>query len=143
MVKNLLIGLLVGGALVSCRQFENPIVEAPNYARFDYRAQSKTFKVITSQGKPYNHKVDYHIIGLSNDDQRDYLTEAVDTLTNGDIRISYDWISFTLTENKTRIVVEVKQNDTDKEREANLATFSSHGGSSPRIYITQLPKGAQ
>ena len=113
--------------LTSCDPFSQnePTLEDRGYKYFDSTAQRKSFRVVTASGKSYNHKVDWHIIGILDQNSRTYLTKKVDTLSNGDLKISYDWVSFTVREKKSVIDVEVQKNETGKVRAVYLNTSTS------------------
>lgn len=70
-----------------------------------------------------------------------YLTKKVDTLSNGDFRISYDWVTFTVKENKSIIDVEVQKNETGKERSVTFRPSNSYKQAYlPKIRVTQRAK---
>ncbi len=96
--------------LTSCdRVTDEPTIEGKMNKFFDSQAQRKSFRVLTASGKPYNHKIDWHIIGILDPKSETYLTKKVDTLSNGDLKISYDWVAFIVRENKSVIDVEVQK----------------------------------
>ena len=112
--------------LISCdRVTDEPTIEGEMKKLFDSQAQRKSFRVLTASGKPYNHKVDWHIVGIMVPSSDTYLTKKVDTLSNGDLKISYDWVSFTVRENKSVIDVEVQKNETGKVRSVYFSTRNS------------------
>ena len=124
----------------SCDPFSKnePIVEGDVDKYFDSNAQHKSFRVLTAEGKPYNHKVDWHIVGIMVPYSDTYLTKKVDTLSNGDFRISYDWVTFTVKENKSIIDVEVQKNETGKERSVTFRPSNSYKQAYlPKIRVTQ------
>ena len=104
---------------------DEPTIEGKLDKFFDSQAQRKSFRILTGSGKPYNHKVDWHIIGITDPYSDTYLTKKVDTLSNGDLKISYDWVSFTIREKKSVIDVEVQKNETGKVRAVYLNTSTS------------------
>ena len=104
---------------------DEPTIEGNLNKYFDSQAQRKSFRILTGSGKPYNHKVDWHIIGITDPYSDTYLTKKVDTLSNGDLKISYDWVSFTVRENKSVIDVEVQKNETGKVRSVYFSTRNS------------------
>ena len=127
----------------SCDPFSQnePTLEDRGYKYFDSTAQRKSFRVVTASGKSYNHKVDWHIIGILDQNSRTYLTKKVDTLSNGDLKISYDWVSFTVRENKSVIDVEVQENETGKVRAVYLNTNTSGRHITlPDMRVTQRAK---
>ena len=126
----------------SCdRLTDEPTLEDRGYKYFDSTAQRKSFRVVTASGKPYNHKIDWHIIGIRDSKSDTYLTKKVDTLSNGDLKISYDWVSFTVRENKSVIDVEVQENETGKVRAVYLNTNTSGRHITlPDMRVTQRAK---
>jgi len=126
----------------SCdRLTDEPTLEDRGYKYFDSTAQRKSFRVVTASGKPYNHKIDWHIIGIRDSKSDTYLTKKVDTLSNGDLKISYDWVSFTVRENKSVIDVEVQKNETGKVRAVYLNTNTSGRHITlPDMRVTQRAK---
>ena len=129
--------------LTSCdRLTDEPTLEDRGYYKyFDSTAQRKSFRVVTASGKPYNHKIDWHIIGIRDSKSDTYLTKKVDTLSNGDLKISYDWISFTVREKKSVIDVEVQKNETGKVRAVYLNTNTSGRHITlPDMRVTQRAK---
>ena len=110
----------------SCdRVGDEPTIEGNLNKYFDSQAQRKSFRILTGSGKPYNQKVDWHIVGITAPYSDTYLTKKVDTLSNGDLKISYDWVSFTVREKKSVIDVEVQKNETGKVRAVYLNTSTS------------------
>ena len=129
--------------LTSCDPFSQnePTIEDRGYKYFDSTAQRKSFRVVTASGKTYNHKVDWHIIGILDQNSRTYLTKKVDTLSNGDLKISYDWISFTVREKKSVIDVEVQKNETGEDRSVKFVAQDNHKGlASPSMKVIQQAK---
>ena len=129
--------------LTSCDPFSQnePTLEDRGYKYFDSTAQRKSFRVVTASGKSYNHKVDWHIIGILDQNSGTYLTKKVDTLSNGDLKISYDWISFTVREKKSVIDVEVQKNETGQDRSVDFVAKDNHKGlDSPSMTIIQRAK---
>ena len=104
---------------------DEPTIEGNLNQYFDSQAQRKSFRILTGSGKPYNQKVDWHIVGITAPYSDTYLTKKVDTLSNGDLKISYDWVSFTVREKKSVIDVEVQKNETGKVRAVYLNTSTS------------------
>ena len=104
---------------------DEPTIEGNLNKYFDSQAQRKSFRILTGSGKPYNQKVDWHIVGITAPYSDTYLTKKVDTLSNGDLKISYDWVSFTIREKKSVIDVEVQKNETGKVRAVYLNTSTS------------------
>lgn len=118
-----------------------PTIEGDRYKTFDSSAQRKSFRVVNASGKRYNHKVNWHIIGITQLDSKTYFTKKVDTLSNGDLKISYDWVSFTVKENKSVIEVEVQKNETGQDRSVLFATSNNHTQTHrPDIVVTQKAK---
>ena len=73
----------------SCdRVGDEPTIEGKLDKYFDSQAQRKSFRILTGSGKPYNQKVDWHIVGITAPYSDTYLTKKVDTLSNGDLKIS-------------------------------------------------------
>ena len=104
-------------------------------------AQRKSFRVVNASGKRYNHKVDWDIIGITQLDSDTFFTKKVDTLSNGNLKISYDWVSFTVKENKSVIEVEVQKNETGQDRSVLFATSNNHTQTHrPDIVVTQKAK---
>ena len=127
----------------SCdRLTDEPTLEDRGYYKyFDSTAQHKSFRVVTASGKPYNHKIDWHIIGIRDSKSDTYLTKKVDTLSNGDLKISYDWISFTIREKKSVIDVEVQKNETGEDRSVKFVAQDNHKGlASPSMKVIQQAK---
>ena len=129
--------------LTSCDPFSQnePTIEDRGYKYFDSTAQRKSFRVVTASGKTYNHKVDWHIIGILDQNSRTYLTKKVDTLSNGDLKISYDWVAFIVRENKSVIDVEVQKNETGQDRSVDFVAQDNHKGlASPSMTVIQRAK---
>ena len=129
--------------LTSCDPFSQnePTIEDRGYKYFDSTAQRKSFRVVTASGKTYNHKVDWHIIGILDQNSRTYLTKKVDTLSNGDLKISYDWISFTVRENKSVIDVGLQKNETGQDRSVFFETKNDYKRTtSPSMKVIQQAK---
>ena len=129
--------------LTSCDPFSQnePTLEDRGYKYFDSTAQHKSFRVVTASGKSYNHKVDWHIIGILDQNSGTYLTKKVDTLSNGDLKISYDWISFTVREKKSVIDVEVQKNETGQDRSVFFETKNDYKRTtSPSMKVIQQAK---
>ena len=126
----------------SCDRVTNePTIEGKMNKFFDSQAQRKSFRVLTASGKPYNHKIDWHIIGILNPKSETYLTKKVDTLSNGDLKISYDWVAFIVKENKSVIDVEVQKNETGQDRSVDFIAKDNHKGlDSPSMTIIQRAK---
>ena len=58
-----------------------------------------------------------------------------------DFRISYDWVTFTVKENKSVIDVEVQKNETGKDRSVFFATSNSYKQAYlPNMIVTQRAK---
>lgn len=97
--------------------------------------------MVNALGKRYNHKVDWDIIGITQLDSDTFFTKKVDTLSNGNLKISYDWVSFTVKERKSVIEVEVQKNETGKARSVFFATRNSrYQAHLPNMIITQWAK---
>ena len=125
--------------LTSCDPFSQnePTIEGDHYKYFDSSVQRQSFRVVNGSGKQYNHKVDWHIIGIREENSDTYLTKKVDTLSNGDFRISY----FTVKKNKSVIDVEVQKNETGKDRSVFFATSNSYKQAYlPNMIVTQRAK---
>ena len=116
---------------------DEPIIEGGKEKFFSSQAQRKSFRVINASGKPYNHKIDWKIVGIMVPYSHTFLTKKVDTLSNGDLQISYDWVSFTVRENKSVIDVEVQKNETGKRRSVHLQTSSYKQRVLPDITVIQ------
>ena len=122
----------------SCdRIADDPTIEGGMEKVFSSQAQRKSFRVINASGKPYNHKIDWHIVGIEVSYSDISLTKKVDTLSNGDLQISYDWATFTVRENKSVIDVEVQKNETGKKRSLYFVTSSSKQRLLPSIRLIQ------
>ena len=120
---------------------DEPTIEGKLDKFFDSQAQRKSFRILTGSGKPYNHKVDWHIIGITDPYSDTYLTKKVDTLSNGDLKISYDWVAFIVKENKSVIDVEVQKNETGQDRSVDFVAKDNHKGlDSPSMTIIQRAK---
>ena len=120
---------------------DEPTIEGKLDKFFDSQAQRKSFRILTGSGKPYNHKVDWHIIGITDPYSDTYLTKKVDTLSNGDLKISYDWISFTVREKKSVIDVEVQKNETGEDRSVKFVAQDNYKGlASPSMKVIQQAK---
>lgn len=134
--------LALSFVFTSCDWVDNePIIEGGRYKTFDSSAQRKSFRVVNASGKRYNHKVDWDIVGIKQLWVKTYLTKKVDTLSNGDLKISYDWVSFTVKENKSVIEVEVQKNETGQDRSVLFATSNNHTQTHrPDIVLRQRAK---
>ena len=126
----------------SCDWVANePTIEGDHFKYFDSSAQRKSFRVVNASGKRYNHKVDWDIVGIKQLWVKTYLTKKVDTLSNGDLKISYDWVSFTVKERKSVIEVEVQKNETGQARSVFFATSNSrYQAHLPDMIVTQGAK---
>ena len=126
----------------SCDWVANePTIEGGRYKTFDSSAQRKSFRVVNASGKRYNHKVDWDIIGITQLDSDTFFVKKVDTLSNGNLKISYDWVSFTVKERKSVIEVEVQKNETGQARSVFFATRNSrYQAHLPNMIITQWAK---
>ena len=116
---------------------DEPIIEGGKEKFFSSQAQRKSFRVINASGKPYNHKIDWHIVGIAVSYSHTFLTKKIDTLSNGDFRISYDWVSFTVRENKSVIDVEVQKNETGERRSVLFRTHSYKQRILPNVRVIQ------
>ena len=134
--------LALSFVFTSCDWVGNePTIEGDIDKYFDSSAQRKSFRVVNASGKRYNHKVDWHIIGITQLGLKTYLTEKVDTLPNGDLKISYDWVSFTVKERKSVIEVEVQKNETGQDRSVLFVTSNSRTQTHrPDIVLRQRAK---
>ena len=134
--------LALSFVFTSCDWVGNePTIEGDIDKYFDSRAQRKSFRVVNASGKRYNHKVDWHIVGITQLWVKTYLTKKVDTLSNGDLKISYDWVSFTVKERKSVIEVEVQKNETGQDRSVFFATSNSrYQAHRPNMIIVQRAK---
>ena len=134
--------LALSFVFTSCDWVSNePTIEGDHFKYFDSSAQRKSFRVVNASGKRYNHKVDWHIIGITQLNSKTYLTKKVDTLSNGDLKISYDWVSFTVKENKSVIEVEVQKNETGQDRSVLFVTSNNHTQTHrPDIVLRQRAK---
>lgn len=101
---------------------EEPTIEGNFDKYFDYQAQTKSFRVLSASGKPYNHKIDWHIVGIKDINSDKFFTKEVDTLPNGELKISYDWVSFLVRNKKSIIDVVVLENKTGRERSVFFVT---------------------
>ena len=126
----------------SCDWVANePTIEGDRFKYFDSSAQRKSFRVVNASGKRYNHKVDWDIVGIKQLWVKTYLTKKVDTLSNGDLKISYDWVSFTVKERKSVIEVEVQKNETGQDRSVFFATTNNrYHAHLPDMIIVQRAK---
>ncbi|MDO4692965.1 MAG: hypothetical protein Q4A64_08850 [Porphyromonadaceae bacterium] len=143
-------GLLLFTIMVSTLCFyscdftrDEPLIEGGSDKYFDYKAQTKSFRVVQTSGKPYNHKMNWDIIGIEDFGQPNstFLTQKVDTLLNGDLKIGYEWVSFLVKNDKSIIEVEVLENTTGKHRSVFFTTRTT--GKQiyrPNMLITQKPK---
>ena len=134
--------LALSFVFTSCDWVSNePTIEGDHFKYFDSSAQRKSFRVVNALGKRYNHKVDWHIIGITQLDSDTFFTKKVDTLSNGNLKISYDWVSFTVKENKSVIEVEVQKNETGKDRSVLFATRNDDKQAHlPDMIVTQGAK---
>lgn len=134
--------LALSFVFTSCDWVANePTIEGDIDKYFDSSAQRKSFRVLNASGKRYNHKVDWHIVGITQLGLKTYLTEKVDTLSNGDLKISYDWVSFTVKERKSVIEVEVQKNETGQDRSVFFATRNNrYQAHRPNMIIVQRAK---
>ena len=134
--------LALSFVFTSCDWVANePTIEGDRFKYFDSSAQRKSFRVVNASGKRYNHKVDWDIVGIKQLWVKTYLTKKVDTLSNGDLKISYDWVSFTVKERKSVIEVEVQKNETGQARSVFFATSNSrYQAHLPNMIITQRAK---
>ena len=134
--------LALSFVFTSCDWVANePTVEGDRFKYFDSSAQRKSFRVVNASGKRYNHKVDWDIVGIKQLWVKTYLTKKVDTLSNGDLKISYDWVSFTVKENKSVIEVEVQKNETGQDRSVFFATRNNrYQAHRPNMIIVQRAK---
>ena len=134
--------LALSFVFTSCDWVANePTVEGDRFKYFDSSAQRKSFRVVNASGKRYNHKVDWHIVGIKQLWVKTFLTKKVDTLSNGDLKISYDWVSFTVKERKSVIEVEVQKNETGQDRSVFFVTSNNRTQSHrPNIVVTQRAK---
>lgn len=134
--------LALSFVFTSCDWVANePTIEGDRYKTFDSSAQRKSFRVVNASGKRYNHKVDWDIVGIKQLWVKTYLTKKVDTLSNGDLKISYDWVSFTVKERKSVIEVEVQKNETGQDRSVFFVTSNNRTQSHrPNIVVTQKAK---
>ena len=126
----------------SCDWVSNePTIEGDHFKYFDSSAQRKFFRVVNASGKRYNHKVNWDIVGIKQLWVKTYLTKKVDTLANGDLKISYDWVSFTVKERKSLIEVEVQKNETGQDRSVFFATTNNrYHAHLPDMIIVQRAK---
>lgn len=112
-----------------------PYVDEGDYKQFDAKAQKRSFRVLSSHcDRPYNYKKGWHIVGIKDFGTPEFLTKQVDTLANGDFRISYDWVSFEIREGMSIIDVEVSENTTGQTRK--LIFVGSGGGGKKALYFT-------
>ena len=134
--------LALSFVFTSCDWVANePTIEGDRFKYFDSSAQRKSFRVVNASGKRYNHKVDWDIVGIKQLWVKTYLTKKVDTLSNGDLKISYDWVSFTVKERKSVIEVEVQKNETGQDRSVFFATSNSrYQAHLPDIIVVQRAK---
>ena len=134
--------LALSFVFTSCDWVANePTIEGDRFKYFDSSAQRKSFRVVNASGKRYNHKVDWDIVGIKQLWVKTYLTKKVDTLSNGDLKISYDWVSFTVKERKSVIEVEVQKNETGQDRSVFFATSNSrYQAHRPNMIIVQRAK---
>ena len=134
--------LALSFVFTSCDWVSNePTIEGDHFKYFDSSAQRKSFRVVNASGKRYNHKVDWDIVGIKQLWVKTYLTKKVDTLSNGDLKISYDWVSFTIKERKSVIEVEVQKNETGQDRSVFFATSNSrYQAHLPDIIVVQRAK---
>ena len=134
--------LALSCVFTSCDWVDNePTIEGDRYKTFDSSAQRKSFRVVNASGKRYNHKVDWDIIGITQLDSDTFFTKKVDTLSNGNLKISYDWVSFTVKENKSVIEVEVQKNETGQDRSVLFVTRNNRTQTHrPDIVLRQKAK---
>ena len=134
--------LVLSFVFTSCDWVANePTIEGDIDKYFDSSAQRKSFRVVNASGKRYNHKVDWDIIGITQLDSDTFFTKKVDTLSNGNLKISYDWVSFTVKERKSVIEVEVQKNETGQDRSVLFATRNDDKQAHlPDMIVTQGAK---
>ena len=134
--------LALSFVFTSCDWVSNePTIEGDHFKYFDSSAQRKSFRVVNASGKRYNHKVDWDIVGIKQLWVKTFFTKKVDTLSNGDLKISYDWVSFTVKERKSVIEVEVQKNETGQDRSVFFATSNSrYQAHLPDIIVVQRAK---
>ena len=134
--------LALSFVFTSCDWVANePTIEGDHFKYFDSSAQRKSFRVVNASGKRYNHKVNWDIVGIKQLRVSTFLTEKVDTLSNGDLKISYDWVSFTVKERKSLIEVEVQKNETGQDRSVLFVTSNSRTQTHrPDIVLRQRAK---
>lgn len=108
---------------------------------FGGAATTQCFQVQTFSGKPYNHRIDWIIKGIYEYNlhgENALLEDRVDTLSNGDMVISYDWASFRVPKEKTWVEVALAENTTGKERSLLFDTNGLRMGG-PWIIVVQHP----
>lgn len=111
---------------VSCtRVGDEPIIEGESIKIYDYRAQEYTLKVVTVNDRSkYTHRSDWWIIGIY---EKSSHWEKVDTLPNGDMRISADWLSCIVPKNKATIQISLQENNSHELRKVSFLTNSLKG----------------
>lgn len=118
---------------------DTPYFEGGDHKHFDSKEQKHSFRIITGCGKTYRYNDSIRFEAIWRPDQSRFITSDVDTLANGDFRISYDWATFKLTDNRSVIEVEVGENKTGQERELSvgLSHLGKHLYKGIRLTITQ------
>lgn len=142
-MKKLLKVLVLLLVLVSCdRSHNEPRIDGgEKHYRFDYRAQRKDFRVVVSGGRKYNRKVDWHIVAIVDLKDGSVLSNQVDTLPDGSMSISYDWVTFKVPRGKSKVIVDVQENNTGKFRSIHFSTTNSGKEIfTPDIGISQSPR---
>lgn len=139
-VFNRLCVLVLGLGMLSCDYSgDEPRIEGKHSKSFDYKAQTKVFRVVVYGGKSYNHKVDWYINGIFKGEE--LLTNRVDTLPNGDMTIAYDWVTFTVPRHKSFITVTVSENNTGQTRSVLFGADNSRKNIfAPDFTVIQHPK---
>lgn len=118
---------------------DTPYFEGGDHKHFDSKEQKHSFRIITGCGKTYLYNDSIRFEGIWHPSQSGSITSDVDTLPNGDFRISYDWATFKLTDNRSVIEVEVGENKTGQERELSvgLSHLGRHLYKRAELTITQ------
>lgn len=111
---------------------DTPYFEGGDHKHFDSKEQKHSFRIITGCGKSFKGLswsiIDVKVIESS--------TDKIDTLSNGDLKVSHDWVSFLIQAKKSTIEVSVSENKTGQARSVRLA-IDRYKRNLPNLTITQ------
>lgn len=148
--KILFLSAIIGVTLclISCKGMydDEPRVKGKSFVSFTGEAQSSIVEIVVANNRPYNGVEDWHIIDISDVKVVERIGEVftplathVDTLSNGDMVIAYDWVKFRVSRRKDKVEVTATENNTGKTRSAYLRTteFRMY---TPSLFVEQAPK---